>query len=60
MNDPANKKAMEDLIERSSLGSADARRARARVSSMTGRALARAAVQRSEARRARQSRRSQG
>ncbi len=60
MNYHVSKKAMEDLIERSSLGSSDARRARARVSPVTGKVLARAAAQRSEARRSRQSRRSQG
>ena len=58
MNDPRST-GMEDLIERSSLGSPQARIARARVSRAKGEALARAASDRSR-RRAERQRRRQG
>ena len=58
MKDPRSM-AMEDLIERSSLGSAQARRARERVPRTKGEALARAASERAQRREERQ-RRSQG
>lgn len=53
MSDQADRRTMEELIERSSLGSIDARRARARASPVIGRALARAAAERSATRRPR-------
>lgn len=55
----AGDNTIEELIERSSLGSAEARRRRQRVSLSTGQALARAAAEKS-ARRGKNSRRRQG
>lgn len=52
-------KTIEELIERSSLGSAEARRRRERVSMSTGQRLARAAAEKS-ARRPESARRRQG
>lgn len=47
MNEPKDV-PMDELIERSSLGSAEARRRRNRVSPATGRALAKAASERAQ------------
>lgn len=53
-------RSMEELIERSSLGSAEARRRRGRVSPGIGRALARAAAARRSAGPKKSARPSQG